>query len=98
MLAKIGYSYAVACIGLYPRDEVPVLPLILGQSDDDSAWVGSAQYTVSVEAKQPQHALELIEHTGNEGDRAAKVFVARVKLFASSGATGYEVVVRRRYI
>lgn len=30
MLAKIGYSYAVASQGLYPRTEVPVLPMILG--------------------------------------------------------------------
>lgn len=36
MLAKIGYSYAVAEIGAYSREEVPVLPLILGVADDAS--------------------------------------------------------------
>lgn len=98
MLAKIGYSYALASNGLYPRDEVPVLPLILGKSDDDSTWVGSADYQIGVEAKGPQHAIELVERTGTEGNETVKVLVARVKLFASSNATGYEIVVRKKVL
>jgi hypothetical protein len=96
MLAKIGYSFAVASLGPYPLNEVPVLPLIQGKSDDGSTWIGSADYRLEgIEDKKPQHALGLVWISGTYGDVAEKVLVARVKLFASSGATGYEVVVRR---
>lgn len=94
MLAKIGYSFAVAVQGPYPRDEVPVLPLILGADLDGDSWVGSAEYELAVEAQSPQHALCLISVRGN----SEEVLIARVKLFAAAGATGYEVVVRRRPI
>ncbi len=96
MLAKIGYSFAVASIGPYPLSEVPVLPLIQGKADDGSTWIGSADYRIEgVEDKKPQHALALVWVSGTYGDVAEKVLVAQVKLFANSGATGYEVVVRR---
>ena len=96
MLAKIGYSFAVASIGPYPLSEVPLLPLIQGKADDGSTWIGSADYRIEgIEDKKPQHALGLVWVSGACGDVAEKVLVARVKLFASSGATGYEVVVRR---
>jgi len=95
MLAKIGYSYAVATQGPYPRSEVPVLPLILGSADDGGTWVGSAEYRLSVEDKRPTHGLGLISLTATVDEIAESVLVARVKLFADAGATGYEVVVRR---
>jgi hypothetical protein len=95
MLAKIGYSYAVACAGPYPLNEVPVLPLIQGNADDGSSWVGSAEYRIEVEDKKPQHALGLVSVSGTCGGTAENVLVARIRLFANSGATGYEVVVRR---
>jgi hypothetical protein len=95
MLAKIGYSYAVAAQGSYPRSEVPVLPLILGSADDGSTWIGSAQYRFSVEAERPTHGLGLISLAATVDETAESVLVARVKLFANAGATGYEVVVRR---
>jgi hypothetical protein len=92
MIAKIGYSYAVSQLGPYPLNEVPVLPLILGTADDGSTWVGSAHYRLKVEDKKPSHALGLTTTTSaNE-----EVLVAQVKLFADAGATGYEVVVRRK--
>ena len=96
MLAKIGYSFAVASVGPFPLAEVPVLPLITGQSDDGSTWVGSAEYHIDVEDKGAQFALQLIEVSGTTNGTPENVLVARVKLFASSGATGYEVVVRRK--
>lgn len=60
MLAKIGYSFAVAAQGSYPLTEVPVLPLILGSVFDGGTWVGSVEYDLAVEAQSPQHALGLI--------------------------------------
>jgi hypothetical protein len=95
MLAKIGYSYAVASHGPYPLSEVPVLPLILGNVDDGSTWVGSSEYLLDVEAERPAHALGLVASSTVINNTAEQILVARVKLFASSGATGYEVVVRR---
>jgi hypothetical protein len=95
MLAKIGYSYAVTCTGPYPLNEVPVLPLIQGKSDDGSTWVGSADYRLDVEDRKPQHALGLVSLLRKSDEAEENVFVARVKLFADSGATGYEIVVRR---
>ena len=44
MLAKIGYSFAVGVLGSFPLNEVPVLPIIMGQADDGSVWVGSAEF------------------------------------------------------
>jgi hypothetical protein len=39
MLAKIGYSYAVAELGINSFDIVFVLPAILGEVDDIGRWV-----------------------------------------------------------
>jgi hypothetical protein len=92
LLAKIGYCYVVGAIGLPPREEVTVLPLILGHSDDGSRWVGSARFSTEGERQSALHALSHIFLRKND-DPAREVLVARVKLFASSGATGYEVIV-----
>jgi hypothetical protein len=92
MLAKIGYCWVAGGVGLPPRDEVTVLPLILGQSDDGSRWVGSARYSFEDEREGVLHALSHTAFRKNDNP-AHEVLVARVKLFASSGATGYEVIV-----
>ena len=98
MLAKIGCSYAIAAAGPYPCEEVPVLPLILGSEDSGSTWVGSGDYRLEAEEAAPQHALGLAAYRAEVDGNTEQILVARVKLFASSGATGYEVVVRRRSI
>jgi HNH endonuclease len=96
LLAKIGYSHAVKVMGPCPRGEVPVLPLILGLADDGSTWVGSAKYRLAVEDRHPTHALAIMEPTALVVDGVTEsIVVVRGKLFANSGATGYEVVVRR---
>jgi hypothetical protein len=96
MLAKIGYCCAIAAIGTFPRSEIPVLPLILGTADDASTWVGSSEYSLAGEAQRPQHVLGLISVNMLVEDTPEEIFIARIKLFADTGATGYEVVVRRR--
>jgi hypothetical protein len=98
MLAKIGYSFAVAAQGPYPLDEVPVLPLILGSAFDGSTWVGSAKYRLEIEAQSPQHALGLVSAKITVDSNVEEIFIAHVKLFASAGATGYQAVVRRRRV
>jgi len=91
MLAKIGYAFAVFERGPIPRDEVPVLPLILGTANNGSAWVGSAEYQTEMEKRGAPWVLSA--YAGTRLDK--RVTVARVKLFANTGTTGYEVVVRR---
>ena len=91
MLAKIGYAFAVFERGPFPLSEVPVLPLILGRSNDASAWVGSAEFETESEKRGAPWVLGTYEGTRLD----ERVTIARVKLFANAGATGYEVVVRR---
>ena len=97
MLAKIGYSFAVATIGPYPLSEVPVLPLILGSANDGGTWVGSAKYTLAVEQQSALHALGLVSAMRMVDGNAEEITIARIKLFSMARATGYEVVVRRRF-
>jgi hypothetical protein len=82
-------------LGPYPLAEFPVLPLIRGAANDGGTWVASADYRLDIEDNKPQCALGLIWVSGTYGENAEKALVAQVKLLADSGATGYEVVVRR---
>lgn len=94
MLAKIGYSYAVSQFGLPPREEVPVLPFILGKADDASYWLGSEDFKLEIEDKNPIHVMGLrLAPDPSNGER--QMLVALVKLFAPSGARGYGIVVHR---
>lgn len=96
LLAKIAYSSAVAALGPLDRARVPVLPLILGNADDASYWLGSADFTLNVDHEKPLHSLAFARVT-DPRDSSRQLLVARVKLFAGSGATGYEVVVFERH-
>jgi len=91
LLAKIAYGYLVATMGIFPREETPLLRLIRGKVDDAGSWVGSHEYKLEVEAKNPQHALGLVACNNAENVQG---FIVRVKLFAKSGATGYEIAAR----
>jgi hypothetical protein len=95
LLAKIAYSYVVTAYGLLPRDQIPVLPLILGSADDASFWLGSADFKLAVEARNPTHALAYA-WIPDPNDAKKELLVVRIKLFVPSGATGYEIVVCRR--
>lgn len=91
LLAKIAYGYLVAELGQFPRGETPLLRLIRGESDDGGCWVGSYNYTLSVETKGPQHALAIFPF---QNDKNETGFVVRIKLFANTGCTGYEIATR----
>lgn len=91
LIAKAGYAFYIASNGLFPREESPILPMILEGRDDGANWVGSREYSLQVESQRPTHALA----AGEERRADGSVFgLARVKLFSECGATGYEVVVR----
>lgn len=93
MIAKIGYCYICATLGIPPRDEVSVLPFILGMRDDGGQWVGSVNFSTHAEV---DGANIVLAHTvyKSDVDPTNLALVARVKLFAQAGATGYEVVIR----
>jgi hypothetical protein len=97
MLAKIAHSYAVSIVGALPRESVPVLPLILGEADDASSWLGSAPFKLAIEEKKPTHALGVawVPDPNTAGD---ELLLVRVKLFVPSGATGYEIIVSRKNV
>lgn len=95
LLAKIAYSYYVAAAGALPREQVFILPLILGSADDASFWLGSADFKLTVESQNPTHALAYA-WIPDPTDIEKELLVVRVKLFVPSGATGYEIVVSRR--
>lgn len=92
LIAKIAYGFAVAHFGLLPRDNVPILPLILGTSDDASMWLGSADFRLTVEGKNLIHAVATT-CVPDPRDALRQLIIAQVKFFVQSGATGYEVVV-----
>lgn len=77
--------------GNIPREETPLLRLIRGEADDGGSWVGSHEYKLEVEANDPQHALGVARCSNAENVQG---FLVRVKLFAESGATGYEIATR----
>tara|TARA_Y100001963_G_scaffold75405_1_gene104697 strand:+ start:776 stop:1585 length:810 start_codon:yes stop_codon:yes gene_type:complete len=41
MIAKISHSFHVANLGLFPRSESPLLPIILGKAEGVNNWIGS---------------------------------------------------------
>lgn len=94
LIAKIAYSYAVGARGLLPLSHATVLPLILRGQNDASQWVGSSDFRLEVESKGPLHALSSGWIPDPSGSSRGLLLV-RVKLFASSGASGYEVVVHQ---
>ena len=95
MIGKIGYCYICATLGIPPRDEVPVLPFILGSSDDGGQWIGSVNFATQSERDGANIVLAYTTYKSDVEPHIV-VLVARVKLFAKAGATGYEVLIRSR--
>jgi hypothetical protein len=95
MLAKIGYAFSVGVLGRCPPGEVPALPLILGTANDAGTWVGSTIGSDSGAGKGAQHLMGLVQHSAVVNGIAETILVAQVTLFATAGASGYDIVVRR---
>lgn len=91
LLAKIAYGMTVAQHGLFPGDETPLLQLIRGDTEDASNWVGSGTFKLEIEEQKARHAMAVLPLHGHGGKTGLAV---RVKLFANTGCTGYEVAVR----
>jgi hypothetical protein len=88
MLAKIAYGCAVAALGcdLSRFEDVYVLPVILGKSDDIGRWIGG----VGNDQPPPESDLHYVKFYVNDGDLRV-----HVRLFARFNAPEYVVVVGR---
>jgi hypothetical protein len=86
MLAKIGYSYAVAELGLDLFQEVFVRGTILGQFDDAGFWVGTEE---AVAAKRQG----LLHHLVVDYHPDTKVVKVVVHLLADSDTPSFAVFV-----
>jgi hypothetical protein len=88
MIAKIGYGFAVAEVGLDEIEEAYVLPAILGERQDIGRWVGcddGAQEPVTGAAGLHEVGL-VLRH---------RALHAIVRLFAEFEAEEYRVVIGR---
>lgn len=97
MLAKIGYSCAVAQYGLDAFTEVFVLPAIRGESSDVGQWVGCYN-AMEEKAADPDSLhrinVSIVEFSEDDGSRS-RAALARIQLFCNSPSPGYVVVVGR---
>lgn len=89
MLAKIGYSYAVAELGLSTIRKVFVLPALLGLEDDVGMWVGSGPDRLKI----PPAALHYLQLDVRDLDDDEVLVLVHIKLFANSPTATYTVVV-----
>lgn len=89
LLAKIAYGMAVVHNGVFPRDESPLLPIILNQSSDMGFWIGSSDSLLS-ESKAKHLVL-------NKNQKYSFSYVhtkSIIQLFNGSGLTAFEVAVK----
>lgn len=91
MLAKIAHGYHVAIHGLFPLEESPLVPIILGKRWDAHNWIGNTEHD-PLPSDRP--ALHLIESLPLEADGAIARMAVRIKLFASYPSPTYALATR----
>lgn len=91
LLAKIAYGMAVFYNGLFPREESPILPIILNQSNDVGFWAGSLDSCLAKPESKSKH-LVLIKSDKYNFSRAQTTSI--IQLFNNSGLSAFEVAVR----
>lgn len=91
MLAKIAHSYHVAAHGLFPLEQSPLVPIILGKRSDALNWVG----TTLTDALPPGgQALHLLHHAALESDNGSRAWAVRIQLFAHDPTPTYALATR----
>ncbi|MEQ1760351.1 MAG: hypothetical protein ABL986_18700 [Vicinamibacterales bacterium] len=93
MIAKIAFCYAWSMFPPLRRLEVSVLPFILGNRDDGGEWIGSSVFEHQSQKDGANVTLALVRRTFEFQGEVRTAATVQVKLFAQSGATGYEVVI-----
>lgn len=91
LLAKIAYGLAIVEHGMFPREESPILPIILNKSDDVGFWVGSLSSSLSDSKSKNMHSY-LTKNNKYDFSRVQTKSV--IQLFKGSGLSAFEVAVR----
>lgn len=91
MLAKIAHGYHVAVHGLFPLEESPLVPIILGKRWDAHNWIGNTEHE-PLPSDRP--ALHLLQHLPLEADGGIAGMAVRIKLFASFPSPNYALATR----
>ena len=87
MIAKIGYSFAVAMGAINSIDgEALLLEAILGIKDDIGRWVGTLTKPFE---KHPDHLHQILVHQ----EREKGLLIAEVQLFSDSQTPSYGVII-----
>ncbi|HAR75048.1 MAG TPA: hypothetical protein DCR60_02280 [Psychrobacter sp.] len=89
LLAKIAYGMAVLHNGIFPREESPILPIILNESDDVGFWIGSSDSLLS--ESKAKH-LVLTKHQKYSFSYVHTKSI--IQLFNGSELEAFEVAVR----
>ena len=93
MLAKIGIGCVSSELGSLPLADVPLLDFVhTGVTTGVSHWLGSTHVEVAPELQGATHVVS-VHYRDHPIHRERRLAIARIRLFANSGATGYEVVV-----
>lgn len=88
MVGKIGYSFAVAELGLGEIEDLGIVSSILGETNDIGHWVGTLRRE-EMAIPGPTHRLSLTVV------EPQNIIVSEVQLFANSSAPTYCAVVGR---
>lgn len=90
LLAKIAYGMYVYKFGIFSREESPILPIILGQSNDISFWIGS-YYSKPIKNSTSVHSVGFTDLTYQFSPIK---YPCDIKLFSSLSQTNYQVAVK----
>ncbi len=91
LLAKIAHGYHVAIHGMFPLQESPLVPIVLGQRSDALNWIGN---TLEDPLPSGGSALHLIQHLPLEADDGGRGTAVRIKLFATDPTPTYVLATR----
>lgn len=91
MLAKIAHGHHVAIHGMFPLEESPLVPIILGTRSDAKNWIGCTEQDPLPSDRTSMHLLQDIPLEGEDGSKGMAV---RIKLFAPHNAPTYALATR----
>ncbi len=91
LLAKIAHGYHVATRGMFPLEESPLVPIILGTRRDARNWIGCiAEHPLPSD----RSALHLLNDEILKGDDQSECVAVWIKLFATQGTATYVLASR----
>lgn len=91
LLAKIAHSYHVSVHGMFPLQESPLIPIILGHRMDAKNWVGGIE---EHQLPSDSPSLHLLAENSLSGDDESQAVAVRMKLFAPHHAPTYIAISR----